>query len=514
VAKAKASGATLTELGAVVGTPYYMSPEQASGARDIDGRSYLYSLGVMGYAMLSGRLPFEGESFQDVIVQHVTQEPAPLAALVPDVPPDLAAAVMRCMAKEPAKRFADGRQLRDEIAGGSANNDDDPTKPGHLVRSGPGNIGHLVTVTACSAMLAWASYLYPALQFMNGGSWWGIPAVIVGIYALGGVTLAISERGPGLPWRTILRFALYPPRWWPGWWPERWRMPGDVWERLPQNVRRWRIVTSVVNAVGLPIAVALFLKMLQPVFGPPGPVSDLLVNLVPSMAIALIALAVGPVVLLQRWGMARGLTQYEASQLSSTATWKLDFWRKPKCAALLLPPASHAKTAQVAEPRSPDEYAQAIRDLVGQLPSGPQATVSEAADAAQQLLGTVASQDAEIAKLARDADPQELAAIEERLRALGPETGDEGDVRRQKRALLANQRDLLRQLDARLATLGERRARLLDLMRTTWLQLANLRAEAAHDTLAVTEISGRIKVLCTEIDAHVKAAETVRLEMR
>jgi len=515
VAKARASGATLTEVGAVVGTPYYMSPEQASGARDIDGRSDLYSLGVMGYQMLAGRLPFEGESFQDVIVQHVTKEPAPLAALVPDAPADLTAAVMRCLAKEPAKRCADGRQLRDAIAGGSANNDDDPTKPGYLVRSGPGNIGHLVTVTACSAMLAWASYLYPALQFMNGGSWWGIPAVVVGIYLLlGGVMSAISERGHSLPWRTILRFALYPPRWWSGWWPERWRMPGDVWERLPQNVRRWRIVTSAVNAVGLPIAVALFLKMLQPLFGPPGPVSDLLVILVPVMTTCLVALAVSPVVLLQRWGMARGLAQYEASQLASTATWKLDFWRKPSTAALLRPPADRAKSPEALEPKSPVDLANAIRDLVGQLPSGTQATVSEAADAARQLLGTLAALDAELAKLAQDADPQELEAVEAKLRALGPETPDEGDVRRQKRAVLVPQRDLLRQLGRRLAEVTDHRARLVDLLRTMWLQVANLRAEAAHDTLAVTEISGRIKALCTEIDAHVKAAETVRLEVR
>ena len=60
----------------------------------------------------------------------------------------------------------------------------------------------------------------------------------------------------------------------------------------------------------------------------------------------------------------------------------------------------------------------------------------------------------------------------------------------------------------------EQRGRLADLPLTLWLQVANLRAEAAHDSLAVTEISGRIKALCGDIDAHVKAAETVRVEMR
>jgi hypothetical protein len=180
----------------------------------------------------------------------------------------------------------------------------------------------------------------------------------------------------------------------------------------------------------------------------------------------------------------------------------------------LLPPSGRAVAARPAEPRSPDEYAQAIRDLVGQLPSGTKATVSEAADAARQLLGTVAALDEELAKLAQDADPQELEAVEAKLRALGLETPDEGDVRRQKRALLVPQRDLLLQLGRRMADVTERRTRLLDLLRTMWLQVATLRAEAAHDTLAVTEISGRIKALCADIEVHVRAAGTVRMALQ
>ncbi len=115
IAKAAASGETLTELGTAIGTPHYMSPEQASGERDLDGRSDLYSLGVVGYAMLAGRLPFEGSMAQEVLVQHVTKAPASLETVASDVPEDLSRVVMRCLAKEPDARWPDGKSLHEAI---------------------------------------------------------------------------------------------------------------------------------------------------------------------------------------------------------------------------------------------------------------------------------------------------------------------------------------------------------------------------------------------------------------
>jgi serine/threonine protein kinase len=79
VAKALGAGQTVTSEGSIIGTPHYMSPEQAQGKADIDGRSDLYSLGVMAYAMLAGRLPFDGTTPGDVLVQHITKEPPALA---------------------------------------------------------------------------------------------------------------------------------------------------------------------------------------------------------------------------------------------------------------------------------------------------------------------------------------------------------------------------------------------------------------------------------------------------
>jgi eukaryotic-like serine/threonine-protein kinase len=99
--------------GEIVGTPEYMSPEQASG-EVADGRSDLYALGVVGYFALSGRLPFTAPTVRGLLVQHVTQPPPPLVAR--GAPRVLTAAIERCLAKDPSDRFQTGEGLADALA--------------------------------------------------------------------------------------------------------------------------------------------------------------------------------------------------------------------------------------------------------------------------------------------------------------------------------------------------------------------------------------------------------------
>src|SRR6185436_9742469 len=107
IARAASEGdaGRLTATGMAIGTPAYMSPEQAAGDRQIDGRSDLYSLGVVAYQMLVGEPPFVANSTPAMLVKHISERPTPVSQRRSDVPQDLARAVMMCLEKDPAGRF-------------------------------------------------------------------------------------------------------------------------------------------------------------------------------------------------------------------------------------------------------------------------------------------------------------------------------------------------------------------------------------------------------------------------
>jgi len=111
-----AGSGRMTDTGVVVGTPAYMSPEQAAGERNVDARADVYALAVVGYEMLSGALPFEGPTARAMIAAQLTARPKPLRAVRPDVPPEVGAAIDKALAKEPEQRFAGAAGFRDALA--------------------------------------------------------------------------------------------------------------------------------------------------------------------------------------------------------------------------------------------------------------------------------------------------------------------------------------------------------------------------------------------------------------
>lgn len=113
-----ADGSTLSMTGAVIGTPEYMSPEQASGGSGIDHRSDIYSLGIVAFEAVAGRLPFEGDNFREVMARQIA-EPAPdVRTLRSDVPETLATVIARCLVKDPTGRWQTAQEAADAAARG------------------------------------------------------------------------------------------------------------------------------------------------------------------------------------------------------------------------------------------------------------------------------------------------------------------------------------------------------------------------------------------------------------
>ena len=110
-AREKTEGATLTQLGTSIGTPAYMSPEQAAGDPTVDHRADIYSLGCMAYELLTGRPPFDGRTPARALAAHMTETPRAVGELRSDTPPALAELVMRCLEKDPAARPQSGTEI-------------------------------------------------------------------------------------------------------------------------------------------------------------------------------------------------------------------------------------------------------------------------------------------------------------------------------------------------------------------------------------------------------------------
>jgi serine/threonine protein kinase len=109
-------GERLTASGMSSGTPAYMSPEQASGG-EISGESDIYSLGIMLYEMVTGNVPFKGDSFATVLLQHLQQLPPRPSESIPDLDPRVEHVILRALEKDPADRFHSAREMISELAG-------------------------------------------------------------------------------------------------------------------------------------------------------------------------------------------------------------------------------------------------------------------------------------------------------------------------------------------------------------------------------------------------------------
>jgi len=133
IARAAEGDSRLTVTGIAVGTPAYMSPEQAMGEREVDGRSDIYSLGIVGYQMLAGGLPFEASNTPAMLMKHISERPRPLHEVRPDLPANLVYAIERAMGKGRDERWRDALAFRDAL--------DEHAAPGRASKAHPATAG-------------------------------------------------------------------------------------------------------------------------------------------------------------------------------------------------------------------------------------------------------------------------------------------------------------------------------------------------------------------------------------
>ena len=117
LAASKAGGNRMTETGMSLGTPHYMSPEQAMGEREITARSDVYALGVVLYEMLTGDPPFTGSTAQAIVARVLTETPRPILPQRHTIPPEVEAAILTALEKLPADRFASAAEFADALKG-------------------------------------------------------------------------------------------------------------------------------------------------------------------------------------------------------------------------------------------------------------------------------------------------------------------------------------------------------------------------------------------------------------
>lgn len=115
IARAAEGDLKLTATGVAVGTPAYMSPEQAMGEKNVDGRADIYALGVVGWQMVAGELPFQSENTPGMLMKHISEPPRPLDQLRRNLPSNLAYAIERAMAKSREDRWPDAKAFRDAL---------------------------------------------------------------------------------------------------------------------------------------------------------------------------------------------------------------------------------------------------------------------------------------------------------------------------------------------------------------------------------------------------------------
>jgi hypothetical protein len=376
--------------GRIEGTMHYMSPEQAAGNPSPDRRDDIYSLGVVGYVMLSGDTPFAATGFREFVLTQATTDAVPLASKTHGLPSDLAAAVTRAIDRDPARRWLDARAFKDAL-GVALENDPDRI---------PGELRELAAAAFYCVAGGWilanlaAAVVPPAMTAIAA-----VMAVLT--LALAFLATAFVHHRKGFSWAELRRVAAWPPGWWPFWWPPAHRRPWDIWPRLPRVVRRFRAAYGVLAfAVFVATPLTLHAASRMPL---------LIVVGAGYLAVTLL------MVLTAWWAYRNGIpNNADLRSLILRPTADHRFWKRPQM----------VKRLSAADPPRPPAAATTPAECVRQMADSAQRLSGKALEAGVEALAAARAACSSLAALDADygaADVNARAAIESRRRQLAGE---------------------------------------------------------------------------------------------
>ena len=491
ISKLTGGSDSLTITGLVVGSPQYMSPEQAIASGDVDERSDLYSLGAVGYTALAGREPFAGASANELMLRRLTQDPTPLTAVAPEVPADMASVVMRCLARDPALRWPTAHELRDAIV---RTGDADASALPEGVRDLPSFAPYAVAWA-----VAWSVLALAALPSSRERVLLLLVALLVPV---GFVLHVWNTRRDGISALELARIASWPPEWWGVWWPRALRRPNDIWARLPRQARFVRLVLTAFF-IGLP---ALILARAW--LAGRGEQSSI-VGRVDAFAAAEIVLVIGTALVVTAgfwWTSRHGLSVSEGARVLFGATLPAPVWNAPQVARLLDP---HTGGVRPPDRASPADHRRAIRDVVALLGAEAANAGGVARNVADLVCREIERCDRDAAAFARDASPREVERLTVQLSILDESPDRDTADRRELRELVAHQLEVVRRMQTRREGAEQRSAHLFYLLRGLWAQLCVLRNASVSGPAAVARQSDHVRELCSEMGRALESDRTV-----
>jgi serine/threonine-protein kinase len=455
--------ATLTGIGVAIGTPAFMSPEQAAGEREIDGRSDLYSLGVVTYQMLTGALPFTAPTVAGILMKQITEAAPDLRTKRPDTPEDLALAVARCLEKDPENRWPTADALRRAL--------ENRTVTGRVP---PGRVGTGEAVKRESERLPRfnRSRTGKEVRRLERGS----PNVPV-------------ARGPASP---PPRFPASPPRRDSHRRRERQELVPDTGEpRIIQKVRGQFASWAAVSAGCMGINVATGIE--QPWF------------------------------LFPMFGMGIGLLRSYATLWQSGYSWRDVLSRPPAPDAV---ETTRWKGKGVGALPTAEEYGDhlgavlqvhgdrlAILKLMSKLPASERKMLPEVQQTADALYARAADLARTLHAMDSNLDAEGLAQIDERIAGISREPDDPERARRL--GLLQRQRQTITDLRGRRSQVASHLESCVLAMQNVRFDLLRLRSAGVDAVLGdLTQATQQAKALSRDVDNAIAAAGEIREAMK